>query len=324
MLLALSLACAPSVPAAAESPVAPTALRADAAAAAAPDPAPALAPPAATGELFPPEPGPDADKSTAFVFVGDTGKGTPGQTAVAEAVKAWCAVRRCDFVALLGDNLYPNGATSVDDPIFADRFEKYWEGFDGPFMVALGNHDHYGSVEAELAYATTQKKWVQPARWYSFTRGPTSFFVLDTGKGTAGELAEVQVAWLKDELKKDSSPWRVAYGHHPMHSSGLHGGGETLTRTLEPTLKEGGVQFWLCGHEHNNELIDDGSFPVEVIAGAGADVRKVKGSVPGSVYLTSVLGFGYLVLTPERAELAMVEVGPDSTRVGWRQGWDAR
>lgn len=306
----------------------------------APDRAPILAPPAASSRvpeapppsaaapapsvLEAPVPGPDPATSTAFVFLGDTGKGSPGQKAVAEAVKSWCAARRCDFVAVLGDILYPKGAQTADDPIFKERFEAYWEGFDGPFMMALGNHDHYGNVEAELAYARTSKKWVQPARWYTYTRGPASFFVLDTGDGEVGKIDDEQGTWLRRELSQSTSPWRVAYGHHPMHSSGLHGGGAELTRTIGPVLESGGVQFWLCGHEHNLELIDDGSAPVEVVSGAGGDVRAVNPAVPGSVYLASSLGFGYLVLNPARAELAMVEVGAAGSRVAYRQGWDAR
>lgn len=293
---------------------------------------PVLAPPVAPEEAVAPaalEPvalpaGAQDDTSTAFVFLGDTGKGSPGQRRVADSVKAWCAERRCDFVALLGDVLYPNGAQTVDDPIFKARFEAYWEGFDGPFMVALGNHDHYGNVEAELAYARTSKKWVQPNRWYSFVRGPASFFVLDTGEGTAGKLGLDQLSWLRAELSRSTSPWRVAYGHHPLHSSGQHGGGPELTRSLEPIFKPAGVQFWLCGHEHNLEVIDDGSAPVEIISGAGGDVRRVKEPVQGSRYLVSSLGFGYLVLTPTRADLAMVEVGPGAAQVAYRQGWEVR
>ncbi len=290
---------------------------------------PVLQPPPMTArsEVSPtldaPEPGPDPATSTAFVFVGDTGKGGLGQAMVAEAIKTWCAARRCDFVAYLGDNLYPSGAQSVDDPVFADRFERFWEGFDGPFMVALGNHDHQGDIQAEIAYGKKSTKWEQPAAWYRFERGVAEFLVLDTGAGAFGELDPTQTSWLQKTLAEPRSPWRIAYGHHPIHSSGLHGPGPKMIARVEPMLREGGVDFWLCGHDHQMEVLDDGVTPIEIISGAGAEVRKVKSPAVETTYLAGHLGFGYLVLDPLVAKLAMVEVSPSQTKVAHTQAWRA-
>ncbi len=274
-----------------------------------------------TSTVVAPEPGPDPATSTAFVFVGDTGKGGLGQAMVAEAIKTWCAARRCDFVAYLGDNLYPSGAQSVDDPVFADRFERFWEGFDGPFMVALGNHDHQGDIQAEFAYGKKSKKWEQPAAWYRFERGVAEFLVLDTGPGTEGGLGPTQTSWLQKALSQPRSPWRIAYGHHPIHSSGLHGPGPVMITKVEPMLRKGGVDFWLCGHEHQMEVLDDGVTPIEVISGAGAEVRKVNPPAVETTYLAGHLGFGYLVLDPLVAHLAMMEVSPSQTRVAYTRDW---
>ncbi len=269
----------------------------------------------------------DPKLSTAFVFIGDAGRGSAGQKRSAEAVKAWCKAQRCDFVAYLGDNLYPNGAQTADDPIFKEKFEAYWEGFDGPFMVALGNHDHYGKVEAELAYARTSKKWKQPAAWYTFSRGAADFFVVDTGGEEAGVVPAEQLAWLAGLTagragEGGAAPWRVAYGHHPIHSSGLHGDGADMMRIFEPALAKAGVDFWLCGHDHNLEVLDDGQAPVEIVSGAGGDIRKVNAAQPTSKYLASTNGFGYLVLDPTRAALSMVEVDETgASKVGYRQEW---
>ena len=282
-------------------------------------PAPAPVPPVAA-TLVAPEPGLDPAASTALVFVGDAGKGGAGQKAVADAVKAWCAARRCDFVAYLGDNLYPAGATSPDDPIFRDRFEVYWEGFDVPFYVALGNHDHMGDPQAELDYAKTSRLWRMPARWYRFEQGIAEFLVLDTGPSPdGGKVAGEQLAWLQGELARPAAPWRVAYGHHPIHSSGLHGASPALITGLEPIFRDGGVDLWLCGHDHHLEVLDDGVAPLEVISGGGSAARKVKPPVAGSVYLAPSLGFGYLVLEPGVAHLAMVEVEVGGgAKLAWR------
>src|SRR6185503_5688881 len=59
-----------------------------------------------------------------FAAMGDTGKGNDGQKQVASAIEAKCAQSGCDFVQLLGDNIYESGATSVDDPEWQLKFEQ--------------------------------------------------------------------------------------------------------------------------------------------------------------------------------------------------------
>lgn len=322
MILALALACTSASPPKSPTPVIKPP-KARPAAEATPAPAPVVS---TSGSLAvdPASVVPDADPhlSTAFVFLGDTGKGTDGQKHTADAVKAWCKERRCDFVAYLGDNLYPKGAQSADDPIFQEKFEKYWEGFDVPFMVALGNHDHYGVAQAEIEYAKKSKKWRMPAAWYTFTEGVADFYVVDSGGEEEGVVPSDQVEWLKGEVKKSSAPWKIAYGHHPIHSSGLHGDGPAMVRDFEPLLTELGVQFWLCGHDHDLEVLDDGTPPVEIVSGGGGDVRKVNPAQPTSKYLASSNGFGYLVLNPVNATLAMVAVDEaGASKVAYTQRW---
>src|SRR5688500_5241173 len=65
------------------------------------------------------ETGPDAPPGVAgplrFVALGDSGNGNAEQRAIGEAVRNLCAAEGCDFALLLGDNLYEDGADSVDD-----------------------------------------------------------------------------------------------------------------------------------------------------------------------------------------------------------------
>src|SRR5688572_2946657 len=49
---------------------------------------------------------PPAPKSLKFVAMGDTGTGSDGQTKIGNTISAVCKARGCDFVQLLGDNLY--------------------------------------------------------------------------------------------------------------------------------------------------------------------------------------------------------------------------
>lgn len=54
--------------------------------------------------------------SVRFVAIGDAGKGNAEQKQVADAIQAKCAASGCDFVQLLGDNIYDSGVASVTDP----------------------------------------------------------------------------------------------------------------------------------------------------------------------------------------------------------------
>src|SRR5688572_24159997 len=58
---------------------------------------------------------PPAVPEVRFVVMGDTGEGNDGQHRVADAIAAKCAADGCDFVVLLGDNIYDEGVDNVAD-----------------------------------------------------------------------------------------------------------------------------------------------------------------------------------------------------------------
>lgn len=76
------------------------------------------------------------------------------------------------MVWALGDNFYVAGVLTSD----SFRFEHVWSNvFDGPFIrnlpfyVVAGNHDHYGSVNAQIEYSHQNPHWIFPELWYSKT-----------------------------------------------------------------------------------------------------------------------------------------------------------
>ena len=50
--------------------------------------------------------GTEAPKTVKFIAIGDTGKGNADQRRVAIAMRDLCAAKGCDFVLMLGDNIY--------------------------------------------------------------------------------------------------------------------------------------------------------------------------------------------------------------------------
>src|SRR5262249_47401068 len=78
--------------------------------------------------------------------VGDTGYGGEILRANARAMERSAEARPVDLVLLLGDNFYPDGVRSLEDPRWKERFEDAFAGakLQVPFYAVLGNHDHRG------------------------------------------------------------------------------------------------------------------------------------------------------------------------------------
>src|SRR6476661_6274103 len=61
-----------------------------------------------------------------FIAIGDTGKGNADQRRVAVAIRDLCAARGCDFVLMLGDNIYDAGVESTTDSQWQTKFEQLY------------------------------------------------------------------------------------------------------------------------------------------------------------------------------------------------------
>lgn len=230
-----------------------------------------------------------------FIAMGDTGEANDGQRAVALAIENLCAAEGCDFVLLLGDNIYDSGVSSVDDPQWAEKFEDIYAGLDIPFMVVLGNHDYGGSLlgfdqgglgnewdkgSIEVEYSDHSDLWTMPATHYTFTWGNVGFIMLDTNSilwdnNDNGNQRD----WYTTALMEVSgSDWIFGAGHHPYRSNGRHGnagsyesievGGVEIPlpvpildgRNMESFFDDvvcGTVDFYLSGHDHNRQWLDE-------------------------------------------------------------------
>ncbi|WP_417449811.1 metallophosphoesterase [Kordiimonas sp.] len=120
-----------------------------------------------------------------------------GQQPVADAMKAYCEVNACEFGMMLGDNIYPDGATLGadgidDDKRFEDIFTIPYQGLgadDPEFRIytALGNHDWHTSREGAMAQVDYMEKSDQFYMDGIFYRvkpeagnGDVELFVIDT------------------------------------------------------------------------------------------------------------------------------------------------
>jgi 3',5'-cyclic AMP phosphodiesterase CpdA len=163
---------------------------------------------------------------------------------------------------MLGDNLY--GGHSASD--FESKFERPYkplldEGVQ--FFASLGNHDNNN----EVSYAPFN---MNGRRYYTFTKGNAEFFVLDSNY-----MEATQLSWLRDELQKSTSEWKIAYFHHPLYSGGKRHGADTdLRSVLEPVFKKYKVNVVLSGHDHVYERTTPQSNIVYFVLGNSGQLRS--------------------------------------------------
>jgi hypothetical protein len=119
-----------------------------------------------------------------------------GLQPVATAMRKFCVSAGCDFGVMLGDNIYPDGATANADGRDDERFRLVFTEPYGPlaagrpdfrFYAALGNHDWKTSRAGALA----QAEWLGANRPFymdgffyrvkpAAARGEVELFVIDT------------------------------------------------------------------------------------------------------------------------------------------------
>lgn len=275
-----------------------------------------------------------------FVVIGDMGKGNPTQFAVGQGIGAACeALGGCDFALSVGDNLYPSGAESVEDPIFQERFEKPYAHLEFPFFMALGNHDYgnkgrgtdFDRGAVQVAYSAHSPRWRMPAPWYALDAEVASFFVFDTNSvyltefssavtsglanlGRSSARAERQQQGLAEWKEGPLNGWRIAVGHHPYLSNGRHGNagaydglgvlrlpgrGASIKAFVEEEIC-GQFDVYLAGHDHNLQDLGNVCGTEFLVSGAAGATTPLKGDNPVEFQTDQA---GFLLVEADEARL---------------------
>lgn len=247
--------------------------------------------------LVSPEPFDIAD-GTRFIVLGDWGRrGSMGQKAVAEAMMYIAQISEVEFIISTGDNFYNRGVKNVNDSHWHESFESVYSdpALHVPWYISLGNHDHYGNVEAQVEYSTKSDRWVFPARFYSekikiHDKGSVQLFVCDTQPMKKKQVgANNQYAWLDETLADHNSDWTFVVGHHPIRTGGKHGESKNIIQNLKPIIDKHNVDIYYAGHDHDLQLLKDKNTHY-VVSGSGSKIRRVK-NTPYSLFSNSSLGF---------------------------------
>jgi tartrate-resistant acid phosphatase type 5 len=253
-----------------------------------------------------------------------------------------------DAIVLVGDNFYPCGIHGLDDPQWT-KITEHFGPVGVPIFPVLGNHDygdpqvHNGQLttcgapdpEAEIDETQRIPEWHFPARSYALKSALADIIMVDTqpiasgflqpfrGSATTAEETE----FLREQLQESTATWRIVVGHHTIFSSGEHGRTDDTYRSnmraLLPALDaRNGADLYICGHDHDLELIGSvsGARPWFLISGAGSanDVMKPRyGPEPPTIFpvpLRTFLGFAVVDITPARLSITFYD------KIGWQKG----
>jgi tartrate-resistant acid phosphatase type 5 len=230
-----------------------------------------------------------------FIAMGDTGEGNQAQRDVAIAIRDLCAQEGCDFVLLLGDNIYDAGVDGVDDAQWQEKFEIPYMDVDLPFYAVLGNHDYGGEIIGidvgglgnewplaahEVAYSDVSGKWRMPDTHYTIRQEHVGILALDTNSALWSNTDwGDQREWFPTALAElEGTTWTIAAGHHPYRSNGTHGNagnydapeiggipipnplpiqnGEEM-KTFYEEVVCGHIDMLLTGHDHSRQWLDE-------------------------------------------------------------------
>lgn len=203
--------------------------------------------------------------------------------------------RREDWILYLGDNFYPDGVKSVNDPEWRDN----WESMIKPLLhrygsintrAILGNHDYHQDPFAQIAFSFRHSSWSTPFFYYDVrinedvhlimidtcmfaqqytaqllkTCGRSDEFLNEYNSEYGGEM---QYRWLESILDKSTARWKIVCGHYPIISHGPHTVSNELD-ALHRLLNRYNTSLYVSGHDHNMQMHTDKRGMTHLISGA--------------------------------------------------------
>lgn len=270
------------------------------------------------------------DKAFEFAVIGDFGRGGEYfQKDVAATLAQAVTGINANFIISTGDNIYPNGVASTQDPLWQLSFEQvfYQYPLHRTWFAVLGNHDYVGNAQAQVDYSKVSQRWKMPARYYSFKRkiagGKEALFVfLDTntldpeayrseyGAELRGQDSTAQKRWLEQTLSDTSSSiqWKIVVAHHPCYTVGNRALNTPHIRySLEPVFEKYKVDLYISGHEHHLQYTHPkGKYTHHFISGAGSEANE--GMKPRGDYnfFAPIQGFMTFSLLPENIQVQAI------------------
>ena len=257
-------------------------------------------------------------QSLEFIVIGDWGmQGNATQVQIAQQMEQLAATYTIDFIVTTGDNFYPLGVKTADDPAWQKNYESVYalpHIKDIPWYITLGNHDYFGEFQAEIDYARQHPRWILPANYHArdFMRNDkllARMLFVDSNPYLKEYLARpdlyhhvneqdsaAQTAWIEKQLNDDQPVWKLLFAHHPLYSSGEHGDTVELIQGWTGLFEQYHVDAYFAGHDHHLEHIKPPAATHYFISGGGGATIRHVGQGPHTLYSVSSHGFAHVTL----------------------------
>ena len=183
------------------------------------------------------------------------------------------------FVLAAGDNFYKAGVQSVSDVRFQSTYEGVYQHpalVSVPWLMALGNHDYRGNVDAQVEYTNHSRRWFLPHRYYAveayrqrITPGVEmvmEVYVLDAtllerchnngDRHIRCTDGNAQRHWLEETLQAskrqqgNSVVVRILVCHYPLFANGPHVNHRWLVEWLEPLIDQYSIPLYINADNH--------------------------------------------------------------------------
>lgn len=211
-----------------------------------------------------------------------------------------------DRILALGDNQYVNGALSD----YLASYDPSWGRAISNTAPVPGNHE-YVTTGATGYYSYFGSAAGDPQKgYYSFDVGAWHVIALNSNcaaiapDGCAAGTAQEQ--WLKADLAAHPNACTLAYWHHPLASSGGHGG-TAAVRPFWDDLYAAHADVVLNGHSHDYERFvpmnptkasDPANGIREFVVGTGGEDHDLASSTPAATSeIRNFDSFGVIELT---------------------------
>ncbi|WP_183561561.1 metallophosphoesterase [Mucilaginibacter sp. SP1R1] len=252
-----------------------------------------------------------------FVAIGDWGRnGEYHQNEVAKQMGDWAATHSNKFIVSVGDNFYPKGVVSENDPLWHYSFENVYtaHSLQDDWYPVLGNHDYGTDPDAQVRYSKISRRWNMPALYYSKevnidkSSGKVLLVFIDTQPivyDLKEREPEKQLAWI-DQTLANASPdvkWKIVIGHHPAHTVGPRiKNYDTLAirKALTGMFEKHKVDVYLSGHEHSLQHLKPEGYTHQFISGAGSELTEVTAGIPYCRFQASEHGFMYFSINAKK------------------------
>jgi acid phosphatase/tartrate-resistant acid phosphatase type 5 len=289
--------------------------------------------------LYLAEPGPavlapDASDAPALTFlaVGRQGYDNRVVGRVARAMEQAAAARPVHAVWYLGDNFYPEGVRSSDDPLWRRAFEQRYDGphlRGTPFYPVPGNHDHLGTIQAEIDYARERRgsgRWRMEGLRYSrdFGRAQGRVLVRAVFLDTVTAQGDLRPTtdFLREAFGRPGDPlWRVVVAHNPSRSlTATDYKQRRVLSALLPLLRDLRVDLYVSGDDWFQQILDRPGEPLHVSTNGGTDkLETVPPPREAGEQARAVAGFGLISFDARAMEVDLRNARGEPTLRAKRQ-----